>query len=122
MIHVEGDVEDEHGHIATQDLELWMRNPLDCVKELMVNPAFKDHLVYEPIRVWQDTARDSRLYGEMWTGDWWWDTLVCELVSGCFAVLILYSGKGSHGSGGHQLCPRTDYPGFGRNPADEFHG
>jgi hypothetical protein len=32
---------------------------------------FKNNLTYSPIRLWNDN--DSRVYTEMWTGDWWWE-------------------------------------------------
>jgi hypothetical protein len=59
-----------------EKLELWRRNPVDCVKELMSNPAFKAVLRYAPERVYRDKEGKIRVYDEMWTGDWWWDTQV----------------------------------------------
>ena len=29
------------GETTTEDLELWMRDPVECVKEMIENPAFK---------------------------------------------------------------------------------
>ena len=65
------------GETLTEDLELWARNPIDCIQELLENPAASDANVYEPKRVWRDKERKTREYSEMWTGDWWWDTQVC---------------------------------------------
>jgi len=60
-----------------EDVELWHRNPVECVRELMQNPAFKDHQYYEPIRIYRKDDYTNREYGEMWTSDWWWNMQVC---------------------------------------------
>ena len=59
-----------------EKLELWRRDPVECVSELLGNPAFKDYLKYAPERVYEDAERNTRVYDEMWTADWWWDTQV----------------------------------------------
>ncbi|KAI0755864.1 hypothetical protein BC629DRAFT_1584640 [Irpex lacteus] len=69
----EGDLKDVNGRPLTEKLELWYRDPVDCVKELMGNPVFKDHLAYAPTRVYQDRRGQVRQIDEMWTGNWWWD-------------------------------------------------
>ena len=62
--------------MLTEDLELWKRNPVSCIKELIGNPAFKDHISYVPERVYADKAGLNQIYDEMWTADWWWNTQV----------------------------------------------
>lgn len=53
----------------TEDLELWMRDPVECIRELMGNPEF-DHMVsYAPERVFSDVEGKTRRFDEMWTGD-----------------------------------------------------
>ncbi|KAJ6467139.1 hypothetical protein C8R47DRAFT_1303645 [Mycena vitilis] len=65
------DVNDE---LMSEELELWMRNPVECIKELMSNPAFKEHMAYAPERVYstKEGDEDSRVIDEMWTAEWWW--------------------------------------------------
>lgn len=75
-LHVVGDLRDEDGKPLTEDLELWLRNPVDCVAELIGNPVFKDHISYAPEKVFADRLGRIRRYDEMWTGDWWWDVQV----------------------------------------------
>ena len=68
---------DEDGKpMPPEKLELWRRNPGDCIKELIGNPAFKVVLRYTPERVYHDKEEKICVYDEMWTGDWWWDTQV----------------------------------------------
>ena len=59
-----------------EKLKLWRRDPVECVSKLLGNPALKDYLKYAPERVYEDAERNTRVYDEMWTADWWWDTQV----------------------------------------------
>jgi hypothetical protein len=45
----------EDGKNLEEDLELWRR---------------------DPERVYADKGGKERIYDEMWTADWWWDTQV----------------------------------------------
>ncbi|KAF8798866.1 hypothetical protein BYT27DRAFT_7032834, partial [Phlegmacium glaucopus] len=55
-----------------EKVELWRRDPVDCVMELLGNPAFKEFISYTPERVFSDNAGKERIFDEMWTADWWW--------------------------------------------------
>ena len=57
-------------------LELWRWDPVECMKELMGNPIFKDSLEYVPQKHFLDEEGNNRVFDEMWTGDWWWNTQV----------------------------------------------
>jgi hypothetical protein len=81
MVNLTGDVEGPTGARLTEEVELWIRNPVECVQELLGNPAFRDNISYIPERVYNDKAGSTRVYDEMWTADWWWDTQVC--LRGC---------------------------------------
>ncbi|KAJ6577620.1 hypothetical protein B0H19DRAFT_1207980 [Mycena capillaripes] len=62
---------DENDELMSEELKLWMCNPVECIKELMSNPAFRDHMVYAPERVYgrKDGHEDSRIFDEMWTAE-----------------------------------------------------
>ena len=64
------------GETTTEDLELWMRDPVECVKELIGNPAFKGFMSFVPERMYADEDGMNRIYDEMWTADFWWNTQV----------------------------------------------
>jgi len=63
--------------------KLWFKNnpedkhivyhwdPIDAIKTLLGNPAHANDIMYRPKRVFTNASRDSRIYNEMWTGDWW---------------------------------------------------
>jgi len=54
MVDVEGDIMGADGKLLTEEVELWLCNPLDCICELMVNLNFADVISYEPQRVFDD--------------------------------------------------------------------
>jgi hypothetical protein len=52
-------------------IEFYFRDILQCSRWLLQQPAYADHLVYAPERHFNDAG--DRIYGEMHTGDWWWE-------------------------------------------------
>ncbi|KIK11594.1 hypothetical protein PISMIDRAFT_19393 [Pisolithus microcarpus 441] len=76
MVDVCGDVVGEDGTLKHEQLELWCRDPIECVQDLMGNPAFRDAMSYVPQRAYTDANGENRIYDEMWTGNWWWDVQV----------------------------------------------
>lgn len=71
-----GDVVGEDGRLKKEKVELWQRNPVDCIRELMGNPVFRDSIRYAPERQYADAGGKNRIYGNMWTANWWWDLQV----------------------------------------------
>lgn len=74
-ITVTGDLVDEAGEALTEQLEIWRRDPVELVKELIGNPAFHDNLRYEPVKV-RNMRTGKRVFDEAWTADWWWNAQV----------------------------------------------
>lgn len=73
---MQGDQVDEEGH-SSETLEMWTRDPVECVKELIGNPAFAEDVKYAPIRKWKRLGNTKkRVFDEAWTADWWWETQV----------------------------------------------
>ncbi|GLB43865.1 putative zn-finger domain-containing protein [Lyophyllum shimeji] len=92
-VKAKGDRVGEDGESLEEDLELWRRDPIDCIKELMGNPAFKEYLAYAPERVYTDKEGANRIFDEMWTGNWWWETQDDLPEGAMLAPLILSSDK-----------------------------
>lgn len=80
VIKAEGDLLDEEGLPRTEDLELWFRDPIECIEELLGNPNFKEYLSFTPERAYADMEGRQRIYDEMWTADWWWNMQVRERI------------------------------------------
>jgi len=80
IVTAHGNKVGQDGTMMTEDLELWKRDPVECVKELIGNPAFKKLVSYVPQRAYVDKAGLKRIFDEMWTADWWWDTQVLYTV------------------------------------------
>jgi hypothetical protein len=53
-ISVNGNLQDPNGNNLTEDLELWHRDPVKCVEELISNPAFQNVMHYAPERIYED--------------------------------------------------------------------
>lgn len=79
-ITVEGDRIGEDGKPMAQVLDLWRRNPMAVIQELIGNPAFRDAMSYTPERVFEDEEKMERVIDEMCTADWWWDIQVSVVV------------------------------------------
>ncbi|THH07054.1 hypothetical protein EW146_g9433 [Bondarzewia mesenterica] len=92
-IEAVGDQLGEDGKPMVENLELWFRDPVDCVKGLLSNPAFKNFTSYTPERVYSDKAGADRMFEEMWTGDWWWKTQDNLPDGAAVASIILSSDK-----------------------------
>lgn len=74
---------DEDGKPLTEELELWWRDPVECIRELLGNPVFKEIMRYAPEHHYQDKEGKVRITNEMWTADWWWKLQVNSLLSYC---------------------------------------
>jgi hypothetical protein len=48
ILTVKGDKHGEDGKVLEEQVELWFRDPVECVKELLGNPAFDGKIAYAP--------------------------------------------------------------------------
>ena len=76
IVSVTGDLVGPNGQSLTEELEIWRRDPVECIEELIGNPAFEPFMSYAPVRV---TKGGDRYYSEMNTCEWWWDTQVSNM-------------------------------------------
>ena len=75
-LQIIGDERDDKGKLKSEVFQLWKRDPVECIKELIGNPGFRNHLRYSPQRAYEDENGETRIFDEMWTGDWWWNMQV----------------------------------------------
>jgi hypothetical protein len=59
----------------------WHRDLIGCAKWILRQQAYKEHLVYAPVRSFNTAGH--RVYDEMHTGDWWWDMQVSYSYDQC---------------------------------------
>jgi hypothetical protein len=62
--------------IGNEHLEFYLRDTLECIRSLYGDPQFAQHLIFAPERHYTRQDRHSRIYNEMYTGDWWWSVQV----------------------------------------------
>ena len=69
------------------------RDVVNCVEYLLAQPAYRGDITYGPIKEYDGNGQ--RLYSEMHTADWWWETQVREipmsLVLNAVDLLLLLS-------------------------------
>ena len=70
--------------------QIYYRNPIDVIKSLWSNPTYADQMVFSPQKLWTSSDKTSRLYNEMWTGDWWWKIQVFILFKAYIIGLLNY--------------------------------
>lgn len=51
---------------------------MDCIRSLYGNPEFAPYLVFAPERHY---SNGDRVYHDMYTGRWWWDTQVYSIAA-----------------------------------------
>lgn len=56
--------------------EVYMRDPLACIRTLYGDPDFAPYLVHAPERHYTDETKTTRMYHNVHTGRWWWATQV----------------------------------------------
>lgn len=66
---LKGNLLDEAGHVLTETVEMWMRDPVECVEELLANPLFKEQMKFAGAEVFNKNG--DRVIDEIWTADWW---------------------------------------------------
>ncbi|KDQ53784.1 hypothetical protein JAAARDRAFT_197225 [Jaapia argillacea MUCL 33604] len=76
-----------------ENVELWRRDPVKCIKELMGNPAFRDVISLVPERVFADKEGKNQRIDEMWMADWWWGIQEILPEGAVVAPVILASDK-----------------------------
>jgi hypothetical protein len=62
--------------IGNEQLQFHFRDILQCIWALYGNPEFVQDLHFAPERHYVDEEQTQRIYGDMYTGDWWWSVQV----------------------------------------------
>jgi hypothetical protein len=57
-------------------IEYWSQDIIRSMRWLMRQPAYAEHRIYTAQRCFNSDTPPERLYTEMHTADWWWETQV----------------------------------------------
>ncbi|KAF7378421.1 hypothetical protein MSAN_00268700 [Mycena sanguinolenta] len=76
-----------------EQCELWWRDPVECVKELIGNPIFREIMRYAPEKLYADPGKQVEIVNEMWRASWWWEIQKRLPPGVTIAPLILSSDK-----------------------------
>ncbi|KAF8057386.1 hypothetical protein FPV67DRAFT_1724001, partial [Lyophyllum atratum] len=90
-LQITGDEKDVAGNLRTEEVELWHRNPVECIQELLENPLIGGRNTYASCRVFRNEDCTNREHGEMNTGDWWPETQQEKLPPGATLVPVILS-------------------------------
>jgi len=72
---------------------LYYRDIFNCIQFRLAHLPFQAHLDFEPVRL--ADAEGHRIYNEMNTGDWWWDTQD-QLPTGAMIVPVICASDKTH--------------------------
>ncbi|TBU58884.1 hypothetical protein BD310DRAFT_850215 [Dichomitus squalens] len=60
--------------VSGESFEVFYRDVIQCIRALYGDPEFADLLVFAPERHYTDETEQSRIYFDLHTGKWWWET------------------------------------------------
>lgn len=59
------------GQVLKEEVEIWVRDIIEVVRELIGNTAYGEKLVFVPVKPPDPGDPTPRKIDEMWTADWW---------------------------------------------------
>ncbi|KAG2349243.1 hypothetical protein BDR05DRAFT_1028905 [Suillus weaverae] len=60
--------------VAGEAFDIYYHDVIECIKSLYGDPDFAKYLAFAPERHYSDEDETVRLFHDMHTGKWWWDT------------------------------------------------
>ncbi|KAG2356047.1 hypothetical protein BDR07DRAFT_1301436 [Suillus spraguei] len=60
--------------VAGESFDVYYRDIIECIKSLYGDPDFARYLTFAPERHYTDEDQTIRLFHDMHTGKWWWNT------------------------------------------------
>jgi hypothetical protein len=65
--------------VVGESFDVYHRDIIECIKSLYGDPDFARYLTFVPERHYTDEDQTVRLFHDMHTGKWWWNTQVRTL-------------------------------------------
>lgn len=66
---------------------LYYRDPIECLKALMLSPLLKDSLNFTPFRLYQTAEKLTRIYTEWLSGDAAWEMQVSQMLNPSISLI-----------------------------------
>ena len=66
-------------HPTKNKIDLFYRDPIECLQSLMHSPLVKESINFDPIHVFTTAAKLMRVYTEWLSGDTAWSMQVCDV-------------------------------------------
>ncbi|KAG9107022.1 hypothetical protein FRC07_008704, partial [Ceratobasidium sp. 392] len=104
---ITGTLKDANGKNLKEEIEIWVRDIVEVVRELIGNTTYGKKLVFVPQRVTINGDPSRRKIDEMWTADWWM-RIQQKLPPGSTVVPIILSSDSTqltNFSGGKSAWP-----------------
>lgn len=85
-----GTLKDTKGeNFLKEEVEIWVRDIVEVIQELIGNTTFGNKLVFVPQQVNINGDPTMQKIDEMWTGDWWMRIQVLLILS-LFSIFCLF--------------------------------
>jgi hypothetical protein len=94
----------------------YSRNILHCIRLLLSHLPFADHMVFGPERLFDSTGQ--RVYNEIHTADWWWETQGSVPTGGTVLPVLFASDKTHLGNFSGDKAPWPVYKSIGNISKD----
>lgn len=70
-----------------RDVEMWYRDPIEVLREIMGNPTFKNNWAASSEMSFTDAGCTDRMIDESWDADWWNEIQVNHVYLTCIHPL-----------------------------------
>ena len=83
--------------VAGEAFDVYFRDIFQSIRSLYGNPEFSSVLVFAPECHYLDADQTNRLYHDMHTGKWWWETQVSFRFGNlsCLCLIEIYYSESS---------------------------
>ncbi|KAF5346250.1 hypothetical protein D9758_014405 [Tetrapyrgos nigripes] len=82
--------------VEGESFEIYFRDIMECVEALFRDPKFAPYMKFVPEKHWTDSSKQTRMFHDMHTGEWWWSRQVYldrTRPGGTIVPIILSSDK-----------------------------
>ncbi|KAJ3575317.1 hypothetical protein NP233_g1175 [Leucocoprinus birnbaumii] len=97
--------------VGGESFEFYSRDILECIQALWRDPQFENDLIVEPERHYADDDETVRMFHDMHTGKWWWNTQKSvereTRRTGCTIVPVMLSSDKTQLT---TFCNKVAYP------------